>query len=60
VQSAKRMSPDKIFKRASYHVGIAYSIYMDSIQKEGKNINNFSDIDPTRFAKKYKTPTQRY
>jgi hypothetical protein len=54
MEPSKKMSPDKIFKRASYHVGIAYSIYMDRIQKQGKRIKNFSDIDPTRFAKKYK------
>ena len=53
------MGPDKIFKRGSYHVGIAYSIYMDGIQKQGKRIKNFSDIDPTRFAKKYKTTVQK-
>jgi len=32
---------------------------MDNIQKEGKKIKNFSDIDPTRFAKKYKSSQQR-
>ncbi len=53
------MSPDKIFKRASYHVGIAYSIYMDNVQKEGKKIKNYSEIDPTRFAKKYKTSLKK-
>jgi hypothetical protein len=32
---------------------------MDSIQKEGKKIKNFSDIDPTRFAKQYKVSQQK-
>lgn len=26
------------FKRAAYHVGIAYKIYLDRLQKEGKNM----------------------
>jgi len=48
-------SPNKVFKRASYHVGIAYSIYMDNIQKKGKQVKNFSDIDPTRPAREHKS-----
>lgn len=33
MERQNRMSPDKVFKRSSYHVAIAYSIYMNGIQK---------------------------
>lgn len=36
IKPNKSDKPEKIMKRASYHVGIAYMIYLDKIKKSGK------------------------
>ena len=43
---------NKLFKRSSYHVAIAYHIYLKNLKAKGNVIEN--EIDPTYHAKKLK------
>jgi hypothetical protein len=45
-------SDSKLFKRASYHVAIAYHIHIRKLKESGVALNRTEDIDPTCAARK--------
>ena len=47
-------SDSKLFKRASYHVAIAYHIHIKNFKNSGKELTDANDIDPTYPARKMK------
>lgn len=47
--------PDsKLFKRAAFHIGIAYNIHIDKVKQNNPNYST-DDLDPTLISKKMKT-----
>ena len=56
-EEKKEMSDGKIFKRASYHVAIAYHIYLDKIDKSDPS--NLRNLDPSYHARKLKAEMQK-
>ena len=42
----------KLFKRASYHVGLAYYIHIEKVKKKGKL--SLEDLDPTTTSRRLK------
>lgn len=53
----KQINDGKIFKRASYHVAIAYHIYLEKIDKSDPA--NLKNLDPSYHAKKLKAEMQK-
>ncbi len=46
--------PDsKLFKRAAFHIGIAYNIHIDKVKQNNPNYST-DDLDPTLISKKMK------
>lgn len=46
--------PDsKLFKRAAFHIGIAYNIHIDKVKQENPNYTT-DDLDPTLISRKMK------
>ena len=52
-------SDSKLFKRASYHVAIAYHIHIKNFKNSGKELTDANDIDPTYPARVMKERAQR-
>lgn len=45
---------NKVFGRASYHIGIAYHIHLKNLEQNGKNLNDLNAADPTLPARRLK------
>lgn len=43
----------KLFKRASFHIGIAYNIHIENIKRKYSNFNP-EELDPTYISRKMK------
>ena len=46
-----KVRPNKIVKRANYHIGLAYHIYMSQHEKKSQVDKRMSNIDPTKKSK---------
>lgn len=55
-RTIKKVYPLKI---SAYHVSIAYRIYLEKLKREGQNLQEMEEVDPTRSARKIKTNAQQ-
>lgn len=52
--------PNIIVKRASFHVGIAYLIYLNKLEENGIDITDVEIVDPTRQSREIKQKDRLY
>lgn len=45
-------SGEKFFRRSTYHIAIAYNIYLNNIKTSGKDLQSPMMLDPTQPAKR--------